>query len=138
MGNNNLVDDSFGLNKCIIELEALGDISDNMMFIAINLFKQEHARVAFMSLAPYRRMNWLRKCEMSNMNSVDDCFGLNKCIIELKAVPGISDDMMFMAINLFKQEHARVAFMSLEPYRRSDWLRLELLSMCEMVKSGSK
>ncbi|KAL5722088.1 hypothetical protein ACHQM5_005652 [Ranunculus cassubicifolius] len=54
------VDDPFGLNKCIDGMEALDGIQENEIFEGIKLFKEPHAREAFLSLKPHRRLNWLR------------------------------------------------------------------------------
>ncbi|KAF9597840.1 hypothetical protein IFM89_021925 [Coptis chinensis] len=62
----------------------------------------------------------------SYFQSVDDPYGLNKCITTLEKLEGIEEEEIYDAIELFEKPHAREAFMSLKPHRRLNWLRREL------------
>ncbi|KAF9612012.1 hypothetical protein IFM89_037295 [Coptis chinensis] len=55
------VDDPYGLIICITTLEELEGIEEEKIYDAIELFEKSHAREAFMSLKPHRRLNWLRR-----------------------------------------------------------------------------
>ncbi|KAF8394249.1 hypothetical protein HHK36_020456 [Tetracentron sinense] len=55
-----------------------------------------------------------------------DPYAISKCIKELEAIKGVTDQEVFGAIDVFRDPLLREAFMTMQPQRRLRWLRTQI------------